>query len=648
MALYLPSAANSAPVAKTEAWQPAAKVPYKPLSPGNASFRATLNNQPQAFKDAYKEWEANPGVISALGSLNAPFEAAGQYAGDFALEKTGSPALATLGYLGGSGMFGTAPLKGLPFLGKEGLRMVDQGLTHGQGPLSALQHLAPGVMKREGGNWFPGEVDRQVENLKAFAPNAEIKKWIAGPMKNYIQKRFASPNDEIRKLYDQGINTTTEASYLTAADRKFATATRPSYADSSLGNPQYGITDRAKSWEDLTDSYLAPDTLLADTFAKKLAKNKLRDAELVPDLPNPGHRRDAIAGDQAGFDNWRTVVDNWHSTTAHNKAVKEATTIREKNLDNVAGIREQLSKGESWLDSVPLDMPINSFRTPTVPLKDAYNLAGIPEFRHIFDVMGEDMAAGLLTPQQLNTGSYSVDAAARRANTYNVAKEKAMAEARQVAAPGFPVIKEYDTGHKWVELKHNTDDAATAAELKSEGNAMGHCVGGYCDDVLSGAKRIISLRDPKGKSRATIELSEPHNSDVARIVQIKGPANRKPGAAEIPMIQDFIKNNGPFQGDIGDFQNTDLQNLDVASKFNGDIGDFQNTDLQNPDVASKFNGDAKYFNGDSADMAGSSNKLKDFSDWAKQTAVDQGHPYMDKDELLQNYTRITGNDGPVY
>lgn len=60
MAWYLPSAEFAAPVAKTEAWQPAAKVPYKPLSPGNASFRDTLNNQPQAFKDAYKEWEANP------------------------------------------------------------------------------------------------------------------------------------------------------------------------------------------------------------------------------------------------------------------------------------------------------------------------------------------------------------------------------------------------------------------------------------------------------------------------------------------------------------------------------------------------------------------------------------------------------------
>ena len=35
---------------------------------------------------------------------------------------------------------------------------------------------------------------------------------------------------------------------------------------------------------------------------------------------------------------------------------------------------------------------------------------------------------------------------------------------------------------------------------------MGHCVGGYCDDVYEGRSRIYSLRDAKGEPHVTIEV----------------------------------------------------------------------------------------------------------------------------------------------
>lgn len=41
--------------------------------------------------------------------------------------------------------------------------------------------------------------------------------------------------------------------------------------------------------------------------------------------------------------------------------------------------------------------------------------------------------------------------------------------------------------------------------LRYEGDTMGHCVGGYCDDVLSGRSRIFSLRDARGEPHVTIE-----------------------------------------------------------------------------------------------------------------------------------------------
>jgi len=85
--------------------------------------------------------------------------------------------------------------------------------------------------------------------------------------------------------------------------------------------------------------------------------------------------------------------------------------------------------------------------------------------------------------------------------------------------------------------------------LKQEGDMMGHCVGGYCDYVESGKSKIYSLRDPKGGSHVTIEVSperigkiDPNNNPKsASIEQIKGKQNRAPAPEYLPYVQDFVK-----------------------------------------------------------------------------------------------------------
>lgn len=153
--------------------------------------------------------------------------------------------------------------------------------------------------------------------------------------------------------------------------------------------------------------------------------------------------------------------------------------------------------------------------------------------------------------------------------------------------------------------------------LKAEGDTMGHCVGGYCDDVVSGRSRIFSLRDAKGMPHVTVEtkpgttpagklrldeleardpalrdkylayaaapMSETSNigggfagwlernhpdvhaqypdlfTRVQDIVQIKGKQNRAPNPEYLPFVQDFVK-SGQW-GDIGDLGNTGLERL---------------------------------------------------------------------------------------
>lgn len=83
--------------------------------------------------------------------------------------------------------------------------------------------------------------------------------------------------------------------------------------------------------------------------------------------------------------------------------------------------------------------------------------------------------------------------------------------------PVTHVFKEYTEnnpmGLRWVEMAPPKGDGPTnydveeelSKALKYEGDTMGHCVGGYCPDVMSGRSRIFSLRDAKGEPHVTIE-----------------------------------------------------------------------------------------------------------------------------------------------
>lgn len=149
--------------------------------------------------------------------------------------------------------------------------------------------------------------------------------------------------------------------------------------------------------------------------------------------------------------------------------------------------------------------------------------------------------------------------------------------------------------------------------LKAEGDVMGHCVGGYCDDVLERGTRIYSLRDAKGMPHVTVEVAPGRVTDeylkntmdpdykprgpfdpqfrtlhervqdersgngdyeeYARklvkqlglemppdqIVQIKGKQNAAPVEKYLPFVQDFVR-SGKW-GRVGDLGNTGLSDI---------------------------------------------------------------------------------------
>lgn len=145
--------------------------------------------------------------------------------------------------------------------------------------------------------------------------------------------------------------------------------------------------------------------------------------------------------------------------------------------------------------------------------------------------------------------------------------------------------------------------------LGYEGDSMGHCVGGHCDDVAEGRSRIYSLRDTKGRPHVTIE-TQPQNTvenwfsqlpedrqqvyvdefeqpgrmhskygawtqefvdylkglqpgapqdDLWNIVQIKGKGNKKPASAYIPAVQDFLRRQQ--WGGVDELENAEMYSL---------------------------------------------------------------------------------------
>ena len=202
------------------------------------------------------------------------------------------------------------------------------------------------------------------------------------------------------------------------------------------------------------------------------------------------------------------------------------------------------------------------------------------------------------------------------------AKEMERAALSAMDSPVVHLFKDYPEnnpkGLRWVEMAPPKGDAPTnydpeaelAAALKYEGDTMGHCVGGYCPDVMEGRSRIFSLRDAKGEPHVTIEtrpgsinptyddrdelferarleiealgigdpdtehsrimrrfneLLDTRRAELAanpppeNIIQIKGKQNRAPKDDYLPFVQDFVKSQQ--WGNVGDLGNTGLVRL---------------------------------------------------------------------------------------
>jgi hypothetical protein len=490
------------------------------------------------------------------------------------------------------------------------------------------------------------QIDRVLYQLEQTKGEAAIDKWIDSNLKNYVKKEMSTPDDPVRKLAEEGIIHTPLRDDLDRAGYLEDTRKAEGYPAEGMGK-----SDLARRWENLSDDAIRVTKAGAiQDQANTGAKLAVARAELDAYKKQIDEDFIALLKDKGGLNEKdREVFDRMPS-------VQKAEILGDTKYKELQGNINTLLGRESGFEKAAGDL--NPFVTKLDPETrlysgSTYNLG----FDHIVDVLREDVAAGRIRPEQLS--KVSMEQAVRRTAEYDQEMAKKMAQAQAKITEGMPTIKEYPEGYKWIQLAppkelpkgysailddvtgsykvvdedgkeafprkpdklghinvpfFKTADEAIADALKRdprleealkyEGDTMGHCVGGYCDDVREGNSNIFSLRDAKGEPHVTVEVrpkkydnyalpvdkwfeSQPeavknainesgfkgynvryspqYKEAVAAmppdIIQIKGKGNAKPKEQYLPFVQDFVK--GSKWSDVGDLQNTGLQRVEA-------------------------------------------------------------------------------------
>lgn len=352
------------------------------------------------------------------------------------------------------------------------------------------------------------QYERQLQSAIEARP---LNNWIKGPLTKYVKRDLATEGDPIRKLLelDQPV------SHMNLQDL-LANAGEPWIAKAALNNrfahgfPREGTAKSgyARGWEDTSDAMLTSNDAGLIKKDSYITDDHPMKADWVKALPDDARIYD-FSGDEA---------PDWLG---------------------LSHLRDELWNAVRQ-DS---DLPENLRLKP----EDFQQLGIEKAVRHVSNI-----------------------------NNWR-ANKKAAASQDMLGGPGVKLLREYPEnnpkGLRWVELnddytsyKDMDEDAAMEAaagavqkQLKYEGDTMGHCVGGYCDDVTSGNTKIFSLRDAKGEPHVTIEVAPTDVGDV--IQQIKGKQNLAPKDEYLPFVQDFIRkpyHGGQWYDEIGDLDSTGL------------------------------------------------------------------------------------------
>lgn len=476
------------------------------------------------------------------------------------------------------------------------------------------------VIKQKGGNWLAGSVEDALKGLRAQeeyggalpariqefnytpaeaeavyargAPQRALNNWIDKQLTRYVKNEMATPEDPVRALAERGV--------LHVGPGGLMGSARTVHPSGEVIQ-KLGKSDEALGWENASDRWIAPEQARLFLSTKNASGSptvernpwlaKVPPETPVYDLYEPSRPSDL------GFTH---LMDELRNATNPNSGLPRELLLKYDKLDKVSVPQavERVSKINDWRAAQKAEADMARANNAAAVLHKDYPDKG---FRWVELKKPED------------TGRV-------RESKVHPSDEAEWHE--EVLPPDDDLGADDLRGYLARDAARSEDESVSMLRdaLKYEGETMGHCVGGYCPDVLEGRSRIFSLRDAKGQPHTTIEVKPggkladarfgagvdfdgqaiddirrthpnlddesdefmelahnraeelaahwnekqpPPELSLSRIVQIKGKSNRAPNPEYLPYVQDFVK-SGQWS-DVGDLGNTGLITIEKSA-----------------------------------------------------------------------------------
>lgn len=458
---------------------------------------------------------------------------------------------------------------------------------------------AVNVVKPKGGNWLAGSVEGALkpmlvrgpthrdealmiggefarladtpEGIEQMAKNEAINKWLQTKLAKYIRNEMGTPEDPIRALAEKGVI----HSEITPTGYNVARARR----DAGFPEEGMGVSPLAKTWEDRADTFINP--LKASDMTRGLYPQAVEANPWLLKVPPETPVYEMLSGSEGQFGG----LGFGHLADELKNAINPASGLPE----NLRWKYQDLEK-VTVPQAVQRVADINAWRAAQKVEADMARAMG--PATHVFKEYPEqgfkwvELKAPKETGRKISVEKPEMDLPPdyNEAMGREVAMDMAYDEGLEEGTREFNDFVRRTMEDFGRKKKVEIDESYKALEdaLRYEGETMGHCVGGYCEDVASGQSRIFSLRDKKGQPHVTIETRPMENYELEaakmkragaspeeiaaffenppqEIVQIKGKANRAPNPEYLPAVQDFVRSQKWDR--VGDIQNTGLRDI---------------------------------------------------------------------------------------
>lgn len=389
-------------------------------------------------------------------------------------------------------------------------------------------------------------------------PEMAINRWLENKLAKYIRNEMGTPEDPIRALAEKGpIHTEiSPTGYNVARARREA------------GFPEegMGVSPLAKTWEARADTFVNP------LKASDLTSGYYREAveanpwllKVPPETPVYEMLRGSEGDIGLGFGH---LVDELKNAINPTSGLPENLRWKYQDLDKVTVPQavQRVADINAWRAAQKVEADMARAMGPATHVFKEYPEQG---FKWV------ELKAPKETGRKISVEKPEMDLPPdyNEAMGREVAMDMAYDEGLEEGTREFNDFVRRTMEDFGRKKKVEMDESYKALEdaLKYEGETMGHCVGGYCPDVIEGRSKIYSLRDKKGQPHVTIEVrpgafSSPEEAlryeqapenGLPSIVQIKGKANRAPNPEYLPAVQDFVR-SGKWSN-VGDLQNVGL------------------------------------------------------------------------------------------